>query len=396
MTYTELCSFETLYAAYLRARKSKRKKAATAQYEANALACTVKLSRKLTTKRYRPSKFEIFKVYEPKERTVQAPAFVDKVVLHAIVDEGLYDAITRSFIRDNYASQKDKGTHDGLARLKHHMVGYYREYGTADGWVLKADVRHFFASIDHEKVKAKLKVVCIKRGIDVEIYALLCIYIDNSADGLPLGYQTSQLLALMFLDDFDHWLKETKRCKRYGRYMDDFYIIEQSKKDLQVLLHEVRAWMDGLGLELNEKTGIFPLRNGIDLLGFHSYLTDTGKCIQKLRKTKVELIRARIKRWRKAYPAGEVTKLQILASFDGWDAHAAHGNTFTLRLKYAKQVKEIIGVMPRVHQKINSTNTARAKRQLRQFKAIQKKKGLAPPPTQPLRAPTPADIPPWE
>ena len=152
-----MCSFETLYEAYLTARKGKRSKVSTAQYEANALVCTAKLSAILSKKVYTPSKFEIFKVYEPKERLVQAPAFVDKVVLHAVVDNILYDAICKSFIRDNFASQKQKGTHDGLMRLKYHMVEYYRRNGSADGWVLKCDVRHFFASIDHNKLKAKLR-----------------------------------------------------------------------------------------------------------------------------------------------------------------------------------------------------------------------------------------------
>lgn len=169
MTYQELCTFETLYKAYKVARKGKRKKVGTAQYEANALACTEKLSRILASGRYVPSKFEIFKVYEPKERLVQAPAFVDKVVLHAVVDNILYEAICKSFIRDNYASQIGKGTHDGLMRLKHHLVEYYRRNGTADGWVLKCDVRHFFASIDHDLLKRKLKALIERRGIDTKV-----------------------------------------------------------------------------------------------------------------------------------------------------------------------------------------------------------------------------------
>ena len=122
--------------------------------------------------------FEVFTVFEPKKRLVQAPAFVDKVVLHAVTDNILYDAICKSFIRDNHASQIGKGTHDGLMRLKHHMVDYYRKNKTAEGWVLKCDVRHFFASIDHDLLKAKLKALCIKRGVDMEIYDLMCIYID--------------------------------------------------------------------------------------------------------------------------------------------------------------------------------------------------------------------------
>ena len=67
MTYQELCSFETLYLAYKEARKGKRKKQGTAQYEANALACTEKLSRVLSQKTYKPSRFEVFTVFEPKK-----------------------------------------------------------------------------------------------------------------------------------------------------------------------------------------------------------------------------------------------------------------------------------------------------------------------------------------
>ena len=191
-----MCAFEVLYNAYLEARKRKRKKAGTAQYEANVLVCTEKLSHILSTKKYKPSKFEVFPVFEPKKRLVQAPAFVDKVVLHAVTDNVLYEALTKSFIRNNHASQKQKGMHDGLDRLKWAMIDYYRKNGTTEGWVLKCDVHHFFASIDHDLLKQKLWAIMEKRGIDPQFFELMCTYID-STEGLPLGYQTSQLLALM-------------------------------------------------------------------------------------------------------------------------------------------------------------------------------------------------------
>lgn len=373
MTYQELCDFEVLYKAYLEARKRKRKKPGTAQYEANALACTNKLSRILSTKEYRPSKFEVFYVYEPKKRLVQAPAFVDKVVLHAITDNVLYEAITKSFIRDNFASQNGKGTNDGLMRLKQHMVNYYRREGHgAEGWVIKGDVRHFFASIDHQKLKSKLKRLLDKRGVDSQIYDLLCVYIDTT-EGLPLGYQTSQLLALMFLDEFDHLMKEKYRLKYYGRYMDDFYIICSDKKRLQQILGDIRELMDGWGLELNQKTGIFPLRNGIDFLGFHSYLTESGAVIQKLRRDSIKRVRAKVKFWTEAYPRGEVTKEAILQSFGAWDAHAAYGDTRELRAKYAKKVSDIIGEEVKIHRKLNGNNEVREKRRLRRYRNIYKK-----------------------
>ena len=374
MTYEELCSFEVLYKAYLEARKGKRSKSKTIEYEAQALACTEKLSRKLAVCnvrqpdgsirqqiRYVPSKFEVFAVYEPKRRMVHAPAFVDKVVLHALVNNILYDALTKSFIRDSHASQTGKGTDDGLMRLKTHMVDYYRREGHgADGWVLKGDVRHFFASIDHRKLKRKLKAVLDKRGVDPRVYELLCIYIDVMEDGLPLGYQTSQLFALMFLDEFDHIIKEKYRIKYYGRYMDDFYIICSDKKKLQCILRDVRALMDSYGLELNQKTAIFPLRNGIDFLGFHSYLT----------------------------------KQEILRSFDAWDAHAAHGDTYSLRRKYADRLEKLLDCKIPIHRKINSNKLARDRRRARQCRCIYKKqhKALSLSVSQNTR---PAEIMPW-
>lgn len=90
-----------------------RSRAATANYEVHLLANIVNLVYILQTKIYRPGLFRVFYVYEPKKRLVQAPAFVDKVVQHALVDNLIYERITNSFILDNYASQKGKGLHFG-------------------------------------------------------------------------------------------------------------------------------------------------------------------------------------------------------------------------------------------------------------------------------------------
>ena len=86
MTFDEMCEFEVLYNAFLAARRGKRSKYSAAQYEANVLQLTERLSYILRTRKYVPRKFEVFYVREPKLRLVQAPAFVDKVVQHALVD----------------------------------------------------------------------------------------------------------------------------------------------------------------------------------------------------------------------------------------------------------------------------------------------------------------------
>ena len=330
------------------------------------------MSRILLDGSYRPGAFHTFYVFEPKKRLVQAPAFVDKVVLHALVDNELYSVLTHSFIRGNHASQLDKGTHDGLMYLKQNMNRYYRRHRSANGWVMKGDVRHFFASIDHERLKEKLKLVCVRHRVDVRIYELLCVYIDTS-EGLPLGYQTSQLLALLYLDEFDHAVQEQYRPEAYGRYMDDFYMIFRTKKEARAALDASRDYMARAKLELNEKTAIFPLRNGIDFIGFHTYLTDTGKVVQKLRRDGIKRIRARVKEWRVAYPKGEIGKEKIIERFEAWDAWAAHGDTYKLREKYAKQVGEIVGEEVKPRRKINANRMVTYKRRLKQQRMVAEK-----------------------
>lgn len=338
MKYDQLCSFQLLYEAYRATRKGKRDRYATAQYEACALERTEQLAHALSTKTYVPSNFEVFEVWEPKHRVVQAPAFVDKVVQHAIVDNYLYDAIVKGFIYDNYASQKGRGVHFGLNRLKGFFVDYHNKQKTTEGWVLKCDVRSFFASIDHDTLKTKLRFIVQ----DTDIYNLLCAYIDRT-EGLALGYQTSQLFALLYLDDFDHYVKEELCIKYYGRYMDDFYLIHPDKEYLKLCLVRIAEYLKTHKLELNEKTNIFPLRNGIDFLGYRTYLNDNGKVLRKLRRSSVKRMMGKLRWWRKAYANGTITEQKIVQCWRAWDNHASHGNTYEIRRKVRGKVEEIIG-----------------------------------------------------
>lgn len=174
--------------------------------------------------------------------------------------------------------------------------------------------------------------------------------------------------------------------------MDDFFIIEESKERLQGLLRDIRTIVGGLGLELNNKTAIFPLRNGIDFLGFHAYLTDTGAVVQRLRRDSINRMKSRIKYWRNAYPAGEVTRDEIKDSWTAWDAHAAHGDTYALRTKIAQQVGAIIGEPLQPRRKITASPSVRQLRRLRQQRRSQPQH----PPEAPALAVRPDGIPPWE
>lgn len=123
--FEQVYDFGNLYAGFLKARRGKRHKPSVAKFEANLLEALCLLSEMLKTKTYRPSDYFVFKVYEPKERIVMTNAFKDKVVQHSLCDNILEHAFSKAFIRDNYASQSGRGTHDGLYRLEEFMRSYY-------------------------------------------------------------------------------------------------------------------------------------------------------------------------------------------------------------------------------------------------------------------------------
>ena len=330
--YEILCDFGNLYAAYRAARKGKRWKDAVAKVEANALEAVAIIQRELSEGTYKPGSYREFYVTEPKRRLIQTNSFKDKIVQHVLCDRILYDTLTRPFILDNYGSQIGKGTHYGLNRLRGFMQEHYRKTGSADGWVLKADVSKYFASINHDILKRDVREL-LK---DPRTLSLVEAIIDSTPNGigLPIGNQSSQIFALLYLNKLDHLVKEGLRIKYYGRYMDDFYLIHQDKAVLQEARKIIAQHIGERGLSLNRKTQIFPLRNGIDFLGFHTYLTDTGKVIRKIRKRSRDQMKRKLRKYAVMVENGAMTKEQVAESYKSWRAHAEHGNCGSLLAKY--------------------------------------------------------------
>lgn len=369
MNYDILFDPDTIYDSYKVSCRHKQKKLRTLQFKENLVDNLYDIQLDLRNECYIPGDFERFKVFEPKERNIEAPAFKDKIVLHEITDNGLYHAITSSFIRNNCSNQIHKGISDAMIRVKHCLLRYYSKYHTSNGWILKCDIHHFFASIDHGIIKEKLKRICIKFHIDKKIFDLLCIYIDKT-EGLPLGYQTSQLLALLMLNDLDHYITEVRGYNLYVRGMDDFIIIAHTKKELQNLLSDIKVQLDAIHLQLNDKTNIFPISNGVDFLGYHHYLTESGAVVQKLRHSSVKKVKQRVKDWRYLYENHLISAQDIKASFLAWDAFAAYGDTYELRRKLADKVECIIHDSITIHRKYNSTRLQREARRQKQERHI--------------------------
>ena len=308
-----------------------------AWYQTHRIEVVEILKRKLETKTYEPKPLRTFIVYEPKKREVQAPSIADKIVQNLLVDEGLYEELTKPFITDTYSSVKGRGTLFGLNRLKKFMAEAYRQYGS-DCWVLKCDIRKFFASINQDDILLKAK----RYVSDPDVFVLLEKYIRAIPSGLALGLRTSQPLANLELSWMDHKIKEYYKCKWYGRYSDDFFIIHHDKEELRSIKNYLTDDLNSVGLEFNDKTQIFPLAHGIDCLGFRTYLTDDGKVIRQVRDRSRQKMNRKLGHYIVAYREGTITKRKIDASYGSWrNGHAKHGNCGGLIEKYDKKYERI-------------------------------------------------------
>lgn len=326
--YDTLCDFGNLYAAYEAAKRGRTWKDSTCKYLANALECTLYLQRQLQAGTYKQGQYYHFMVAEPKPRLIMALPFKDKVVQHVLCDKILMPVFERHFIYDNYASRDNKGVHAGLDRLEYFLHRYYRLHGSNEGWMLKCDVSKYFYAIDHEVLRRQ----AAKLITDRRIMALIDQIIDSTPNpGIPIGNQSSQAFALLYLSDMDHFIKEQLRIKYYLRYMDDFILIHEDKDYLKHCLAEIRRVLADHKLQLNNKTQICPIAQGADMMGFHLYLTDTGKVIRKLRRSSKSNMRHKLHKFKKLYQAGRISQERIDASFASWQGHAAHGDTYHLR-----------------------------------------------------------------
>lgn len=324
--FAALADFNNLYASYMEARKGKRWKYSVVRYEVNVLENLMFLHFMLTSKKYHLSPYNRFMVYEPKERLIMYNSFRDKIVQHSLCDQVLEPLLSKTFIYDNYASRKGKGTHFGLDRLEMFMQKYYRQFG-ADGWVLKCDISKYFYSLDHGVLKSQLRRLIH----DPDVLWLLDMIVDSTeGPGIPIGNHTSQWFAILYLSEMDHFIKERLGIKFYGRYMDDFYLIHPDKDYLVYCLGEIKKVLAPLGLNLNHKTAIFPLSQGIDFLGFRTYMTDSGKVVRKIRRDSKNRIRRKLKKFRHLLDEGQITFETVVQSYSSWTGHAEHGNSHHL------------------------------------------------------------------
>ena len=324
---------------YRKSKSGKGFKKSSARFSIMALDGIHALIEQLKNKTYKVSDYTEFKVYEPKERIIKTTSFKDKVVQHSLCDNVILPRLQDVFIYDNCAGQKGKGTLFGLDRLSEQMKEFYNLYGF-DGYILKCDITKFFYNISHEKLK---KIVNYHFSYDKDICWLCNLFIDSTeGKGIPLGNQINQGLALLYLDGMDKLIKYELGIEFYGRYMDDFYLIHQDKDYLKYCLEVITDFLKSLELTLNDKTQIFPFKNGVSYLGFHTYVTDTGKVIRKLKNQNKRNAQRKYLKMAKLVVAGKLSIDKFYASYNAWKNHISHGNCYNLSKSMDIKVNEIL------------------------------------------------------
>ena len=333
-----ITDFGNLYRAYKKAKRGKGHNSGTRKFSAVALDGVNQLRQQLIDRTYCISGYNEFKIYEPKERIIKSCRFKDKVVQHCFCDNILLPRLRKVFITDNYAGQIGKGTLFGLNRLRDHMMTHYEKYGNS-GWILKCDISKYFYSIDHDK----LKDIVEYHFPDEYTMWLNNLYIDSTeSPGLPLGNQVAQVYALLMLHQVDILVTGELEISHYGRYMDDFFLIHPDKAYLKYCLETIKSMVESLGLQLNSKTQLIPFHKGIRFLGFHHYVTDTGKYIRKLTGENKRKNKCKYRRLCKAVNKGKLSRKKFDEKYTAWKNHASHGNCIKLCHSMDLMVEELL------------------------------------------------------
>lgn len=304
--FDDTTDFNNLYSAYKSAAKGKHDRAEVLRHDLHAEKILLTLQRQLRDGSYKHGKYRTFKVYDPKQRNVAAAPFTDRIVHHALVQviEPLFEP---GFIYDSYACRVGKGTHAAVLRLQHFLRSAHDKYG--EFYVLRADIRKFFASIDHGVIIQLLARrlhdrqtlwLCQKVIASYHEPKIESIATGGGGDasrqlktGLPIGNLTSQLFANIYLNQLDQFAKHDLREALYIRYMDDFLIIHPSKSHL----HEAQKLLEWfvknqLVLELHpKKTHIHKFTGTERFVGYDAQLF-----VRRLSKPTVQRFLRRMKR----------------------------------------------------------------------------------------------------
>ncbi len=346
-------TYHNLYLAYLECRQNKRNTKNALAFEIGLETKLAKLLHELRGGTYRPGRSLCFIVTLPKPREIFAADFRDRIVHHLFVRE-LLPFAERRFTRDSFACRTGRGTHKAVAQLRH-FIDQQREEKKL--FFLQVDIQTFFPSIDKgilfsltERLIRKsgkgdwwiCEMLWLARVItfhdptlsyryrgDVRLQTLVprekSLLFQPKGKGLPIGNHTSQFFANSYLNEVDHFVKRTLKCRQYVRYVDDMILLGTDVMALRQWRDEIDQFLrERLGVHLHpRKTVLQPVGKGIDFLG---YFLKTDHALVRRRVVK------RLKGKLRDFPPEPIgTEVHLIACLNSYCGHFRFARSFRLR-----------------------------------------------------------------
>ena len=297
--YPEIYKFENILSAFNEVCRNTKNKRKVANYKQYKCIYITRIYNNLKNKSYEVGPYNVFTIYEPKERRIVSQSIHDKIINHLVARYLLYPSILPCLIPENVASRKNKGSKEGLrlAQMYHKKCKIkYDSY-----YILKCDISKFFSSLNQEILKQKLK----RKIKDKDALDIIFKIIDSEENGLGIGNMTSQVLAIFYLNDLDHYIKEELKIKYYVRYQDDFLLFHPSKSYLKDCFEKIKLFLSKEKLFLNNKSRIYKNTNHFIFLG----RTISGKY------GKYRSLKRKLKYKNYLYTTGKISLPSYLSSF---------------------------------------------------------------------------------
>lgn len=329
----EIFDGNALYDGFRRAEKGSDWKPEAQRFEMTYLLGLAKMQPQIKDLSYEFKPSSVFSINERgKTRIIHGEVIEDRIVKHSLCDEVLNPCTNRYLIFDNGASQVDKGITFTRNRLEYHLRSYYREHGNNKGYILLIDYSKYYDNILHDYLLKEFKkyvsdpvaiglVEKILKHEEVDVSYMTdeeyecCMqtlfnsneyYLEHAHENqgkrfmpkhLNIGDQLAQTAGILYPTPLDNFIQIVKSATPYGRYMDDSYVINESKEFLQELLKEIIEYAKQLGITVNEKkTRICKLSEMWRFLQIQYSLTDTGRVIKKINQKRLTGMRRKMKK----------------------------------------------------------------------------------------------------
>lgn len=332
-----MIAWSNLLQANRKAAKGKRGKGSAAAFEHQVADRLLDLQSELAEFSYEPGGYVNFMIHDPKQRMISAAPFRDRVVHHALCNliEPIFE---RQFIPDSYANRKRRGTHKAINRLQ--------SFSRHNRYALRMDIVKHFPSIDHailldilaktikeEDVRWLMdRIIRSGEGVLREEYEMVYfpgddLFAIDRPRGLPIGNLTSQFWSNVYMTPLDHFITQDLRCPAYLRYVDDFALFSDSKRQLYEWKRAIIDFLCTLRLTIHEpQAQVIPCTHGIPWLGFVVYPTH-----RRVKSRNVVKFSQRLRANWAEYCAGRITFAEFNASVRGWINHVSFANSVGLR-----------------------------------------------------------------